>query len=48
MSFTLGWILFVLGSAIVAGCIFAITVRGDHEHGAAGDHGHDAGGHASH
>jgi hypothetical protein len=51
MSFTYGWVLFVLGTVAISGCIFAITVRGEAEHGdAAGDHGHDAGGHghASH
>jgi len=42
MSFTLGWVLFVLGTAAVAGCLFAITVRGDAGPGdhASGDHGH--------
>jgi hypothetical protein len=42
MTFTLGWVLFVLGTIAVAGCLFAITVRGEHgpgDHGS-GDHGH--------
>ncbi len=47
MSFTLGWVLFVLGTAAVAGCLLAITVRGDHGPGDAG-HGSDGHGHGSH
>jgi hypothetical protein len=45
MSFTFGWVLFVLGTAAIAGCLFAITVRGD-----PGPADHDSGGHghASH
>ena len=45
MTFTLGWVLFVLGTAAIAGCIFAMTVRGDH---APGDHGSGDHGHGSH
>ena len=42
MTFTLGWVLFVLGTAAIAGCIFAMTVRGGHAPGdqGSGDHGH--------
>jgi len=45
MTFTLGWVLFVLGTAAIAGCIFAMTVRGGH---APGDHGSGDHGHGSH
>jgi hypothetical protein len=47
MTFTLGWVLFVLGTAAVAGCLFAITVRGEHGPGDAG-HGSGDHGHGSH
>ncbi|MGH7013107.1 MAG: hypothetical protein ACREEL_02960 [Stellaceae bacterium] len=41
MSFALALLFYVLGSALIALCLFAIPGRGDHgEAGAAAPHGH--------